>query len=644
MTDARILIVEDEPVTAMALQSSLEQFGYEIVASVPTGEEAVAIARKGHVDVVLMDIRLMGKMDGVTAAETIQKEMKIPSIYLTAYSDEETLRRAKIAEPDGYLVKPYNERELHAAVEISLHSSAVERDRRSAKEAADAREKTLQEIVDNSPAIIYIKDAQGRYTLVNRKFESAFATTRDAARGRHDHEVLPADIKDALRAGDQRVLREGKPIGEEQDIIRPDGVRSFVATRFPLRTSDGVVQGVCGVLADITDLKATSKALKACEARYRLLAENSEDLITLATLDGRLRYASPSSQEILDLTPADLIGTSVIDLVHPDDRERVHDELRRSATNAAASSLTFRLKNRTDEQIWVEAKIQTVATDDDASTRLVLTVMRDVSERKRMEAEIQKLDLDLERRVAERTRALVEVNERLEAFNRMVSHDLRAQARGIGQLAMILAEDHAARFSPDEGEIVTQIVLHSRRLDQLMRDLTSFAEGGRAAIERQLIDMTALARDVVADLMRKDPERTVEVDIADGLTASGDEMLLRIVLENLIGNAWKYTTKETRAKIEVGSKVQPDGVTGFFVKDNGAGFDPSGAAKLFQPFQRLHDRAQFPGTGLGLSSVRRIVERHGGLVWAEGQINEGATFWFTLSAVPAPLSLTGGMA
>lgn len=502
MESPHILIVEDEVVTAMALERSVRKMGYDVEGPVDTGEAAVSAARDKHLDLVLMDIRLRGEMDGTKAASIIRDELDVPVVYLTAYSDQETLQRAKVATPYGYLVKPYNEKELRATIEIALHNAALERDRRAAEEAVRTRERLLQDVVDNSRSVVYLKDLEGRYTLVNRAYEMVFGIRRDAARGHDDDEILGGRLKDALWSEDVRALASGNVTQVEQEIVHAGIPHVYIGVRFPLRKPSGDVYGVCGVLTDITD------------------------------------------------------------------RKRAEDALRR-------------------------------------------------------------LNVELEARVASRTSDLLEVNRRLADYAHRVSHDLRRPARSIGVLAERLEEEAGHALRPEDRQVLDGIRRESRRLIDLINGIMSIAEVGASAIERSRVDLSAAARAVVSRLQVESPREGVEVEIEDGLFAQGNPLLLEVVLENLLGNAWKYTRDVPQARIRFGARVT-DGRRVFFVEDNGIGFDPANAERIFEPFERLADAEAYPGHGLGLSSVRQILEAHGGRVWARGERGKGATFFFSV--------------
>jgi signal transduction histidine kinase len=237
---------------------------------------------------------------------------------------------------------------------------------------------------------------------------------------------------------------------------------------------------------------------------------------------------------------------------------------------------------------------------------------------------------DANRDLEETNRELESTNRELEAFSYSVSHDLRAPLRSIEGFSQILLEDHAGELDEGGRHYLGRVRAASRRMALLIDDLLDLSRVTRSTLEKQTVNLSAQAREIAAEIRKSQPEREVEFVIADGLTANGDARLLRLALENLLSNAWKFTSREDRARIEFGSVSQDGGGRAYYVRDTGVGFDEAYAGKLFGAFQRLHKAEEFEGTGIGLATVQRIVHRHGGRVWAEGEVGEGATFFFTL--------------
>ncbi|MGB7553020.1 MAG: ATP-binding protein [Candidatus Korobacteraceae bacterium] len=247
------------------------------------------------------------------------------------------------------------------------------------------------------------------------------------------------------------------------------------------------------------------------------------------------------------------------------------------------------------------------------------------------DTELQQAHVELELRVEERTRQLLAANRELETFSYSVSHDLRGPLEIINGFSHILLAEHGSKLDPGAQEYVQQINAATQRMAELIDDLLNLSRVSTTSMHHEKVSVSDMARSIADQLCRREPSRNVEFVIHNCPAVKGDSRLLRIVMENLLRNAWKYTSHREEARIEIGCE-QRVGRTAFFLRDNGAGFDPALADRLFKPFQRLHATSEFPGTGIGLATVQRIISRHGGEVWAEGAVNQGATFYFTLGS------------
>jgi light-regulated signal transduction histidine kinase (bacteriophytochrome) len=264
-----------------------------------------------------------------------------------------------------------------------------------------------------------------------------------------------------------------------------------------------------------------------------------------------------------------------------------------------------------------------------ALTRVIGSELGQFLQRKQAEAQVRRLNADLERRVASRTRALEVANKELEAFSYSVSHDLRAPLRAIQGFSSLVEKQYAGQLDEQGRDMLRRVGAGALKMGLLIDDLLKLSQISRQAMQIGLIDLSALAWEVAGELQVETPERKVEWVIAPEVSAEGDPGLLRAALQNLMGNAWKYSSKRADARIEFGV-CERNGRPTYFVRDNGAGFDAAYVDRLFGAFQRLHSPGEFSGTGIGLATVKRIIHRHGGEVGAEGKEGEGATFYFTL--------------
>ncbi|WP_137937403.1 ATP-binding protein [Chitinivorax sp. B] len=266
----------------------------------------------------------------------------------------------------------------------------------------------------------------------------------------------------------------------------------------------------------------------------------------------------------------------------------------------------------------------------DLNAGYVIMALQDIARQKATEFELMQYQTELESRVAERTHALAVANQELEAFSYSVSHDLRAPLRAIASFTQLLIEDYKDQLSEEGRDLLDRIHRAALRQNNLIDALLDLSHVSQVRMRQQSLDLSALARTVIEELQASDPKRQVSIDIAPSLPAIGDPSLLQIALQNLLGNAWKYTAKTANPHITFSAQPSESGMV-YQIIDNGAGFDPAFADKLFKPFQRLHDKTDFEGTGIGLATVTRIIRRHGGQVWAESRPGKGATFFFTLT-------------
>jgi PAS domain S-box-containing protein len=371
-----------------------------------------------------------------------------------------------------------------------------------------------------------------------------------------------------------------------------------------------------------------TKELQESQKEYRRIIETAQEGIWVTNAEYKTTFANPRLAEMLGYTVAELLAASPLTVIDPDSiaSTMIHRERRQQGIK---EQYEFKLRRKDGSDLW--ALISTTPLTDDKEQYLgVLAMLADITDRKQAEDNILKLNTELEQRVVERTMQLEVANRELEAFSYSVSHDLRTPLRAIDGFSQALLEDYSEQLDKEGQSYLQRVRAATQRMAELIDDLLELSRVTRSDMRQENVNLTTLAQQIMDALQKQDGKRQVDFTIAKDLTAVGDPHLLRVALENLLGNAWKFTEKQSEAHVELGSIVQPDGQTAYFVCDNGAGFDMNYAGKLFGAFQRLHAANDFPGTGIGLATVQRIIHRHGGKIWAEGAVNQGATFYFTL--------------
>jgi PAS domain S-box-containing protein len=363
------------------------------------------------------------------------------------------------------------------------------------------------------------------------------------------------------------------------------------------------------------------------EARFRAVVEASPYAIFVQA-GGRFRYLNPAALALFGCAAsADLIDTPVIERFDPGCREQVAQRIARLNEERVAVPAAEERVLRMDG-VPVETEVNAVPFEF-RGEQGALVFARDLSERIRAERALAEAASDLERHVLERTAELEAANNDLAAFSHSVSHDLRAPLRGIDGWTLALLEDCAPQLDAQAVEYLGRIRTEAERMGQLIDDLLNLSRYTLREMEFLPVDLSALALDVVRELRARAPDRAVDCRVEPGMVARGDAGLLRVALSNLLANAWKFTDRSADPRVEFGAE-RVGHETRYTVRDNGSGFDMAYAGKLFAPFQRLHRPSEYPGTGMGLATVQRIVARHGGRIWVEAAPQRGAAFHFTL--------------
>jgi PAS domain S-box-containing protein len=477
---------------------------------------------------------------------------------------------------------------------------------------------------------IFLLDVDGRVASWNAGAERIKGYRADEVLGKNcSIFYLEEDTAAGKPARDLAIAARDGRHSEEAPRVRKDGTRFYAnVTLTALRDEHGRLQGFGKVTQDVTQLRQTLAALRQSEERMRLMVDAvREYAIFMLDPRGQIMTWNAGAERIKGYRSDEVIGRHFSLFYTQEDRERGHpeNELVLARERGSYGEEGWRLR-KDGTRFW--ASVLITALEENGTHVGFAKVTRDMTERRIAEEKLRDLNEDLERRVQQRTADLVMANRELEAFSYSVSHDLRAPLRALDGFSRLLLDMTAGKLNDKEQDYLRRIRNAAQRMAQLTDAMLMLARLTRAPIDPRPMDLSQLASSVANDLRQGAPERSVEVVVEPGMQACVDARLARALFENLLRNAWKFTRDATKPRIEVGAS-QADGETIFFVRDNGVGFDPAFKSKLFVPFQRLHRAKDFEGSGIGLATVSRIVQRHGGRIWADSALGQGATFYFS---------------
>jgi len=405
--------------------------------------------------------------------------------------------------------------------------------------------------------------------------------------------------------------------------------RDTLEERVRERTAE-LFEANANLTAEIIRRKRTEEALQEKTEELNRYFDSALDLLCIADTDGYFHRLNPEWESTLGFSLSELEGRRFLDFVHPDDMEQTLQAVSQLREQKKVLNFVNRYRSKSGSYRWIEWR-------SFPSGKHIYAVARDITKRKRVEEEIRQLNLELEQRVKNRTAQLMAANQEMEGFVYSVSHDLRAPLRHIDGFLELLQRRIEPAMDDQSRQYMARVADAARRMGILIDDLLSFSRMGRFEMSSMPVNFNDLVQDVIRELQSDEHGRDIHWKISDLPTVPGDRAMLRIVLANLISNALKFTRPRQPARIEIGSTTSQSPEAVIFVRDNGVGFDMTYVDKLFGVFQRLHREDEFEGTGIGLASVRRIINRHGGRTWAEGQVDQGAILYFAL-----PLTQQGG--
>jgi PAS domain S-box-containing protein len=667
--------VEDEEIVAADLATHLGLLGYEVSATAARGEEAVNLARQFRPDLVLMDIHLKGPMDGVEAAEIIRRAFDLPVIYLTAHSDRATLQRAKLTEPFGYILKPFEERELESHIEMALYKHQIERKLRQSEER-------FRLLFNRSPDGIFVVDTTGRFVAANPACETISGYSLAELLQLTFMELCAPDLLAKTVEFFQRGVRELESLHLETALLRKDRRRVelwVTGDPFP----DGGTTALHCTARDITERKRMETALRESELRYRAIGESIDYGVWVCAPDGRNIYASPSFLRLVGLTQQQCADFGWGNVLHPDDAERTIAAWKECVRTGGTWDIEHRFRGVDGQWHPILARGVPVR-DEQGRIACWAGINLDISRLKQTEQALQDAQAklkayadDLEKTVVSRTAKLHETIGELEHFSYAIVHDMRAPLRAMQGFAGMLQEACANCESTLNREYFRRISVASNRMDQLIADSLSYSKALRQELTLEPVGLFPLLDGLVETYPNLQPDKA-DITIAHDLpTVLGNQAALTQCFGNLLGNAvkfakpgikpqirvWAESVQSPKSKSQAQQTVQspsehappntqlhstpspPDPrpstldpqppnlpFVRIWVEDNGIGIPKDAQQRIFGMFQRaVTDRE---GTGIGLAIVRKVAQRMGGEVGVESEPDKGSRFWVELAKAP----------
>ena len=503
-------------------------------------------------------------------------------------------------------------------------------DRKVAEQALQQRERILHRFTEAAPVAIAIFDRSMALLAASKRFRDDYVAGRADLVGRNLYEILP-QVEAKWGAVHRRCLEGAVESNPGERFPRPDGGEQWVRWEIqPWYEAEDRIGGIVLFSEDITEQRRAERELNESAARLQLAQRVAQMGSFEWDLEKQKLTWTPEMERLHGMESGSFggAGSPWMDRIHPDDREGITKRLF-GAPQGEAVDHEWRVIWPDGSLHWLTGRWR-VLRDENGNPSRVSGMMMDITPRKLAEQALVELNQELELKVRERTAQLESANRELEAFAYSVSHDLRAPLRGIDGWSMALLEEYGQLFDETAHTYLGRVRSEAQRMSRLIDDLLHLSRITRAQIVSIPVDLTRVANAVAQRLREEFPDRQFDFRIAENLTAQGDERQLEIALTNLLGNAAKFTGPRPTATIEFERQIL-EGETVFVVRDNGVGFSMDYAKMLFAPFLRLHRMSEFPGTGIGLATVQRIVHRHGGRVWANAEVGRGATFYFTLS-------------
>ncbi|MDI1238572.1 MAG: ABC transporter substrate-binding protein [Polaromonas sp.] len=483
---------------------------------------------------------------------------------------------------------------------------------------------------------IVMNTPDGRFLMANPAYYAIVGYSEAELQAMDTRELTHPDDRARYAAQRDRMLAgELESFSDEKRYVKKDGSAVWVhSTVSMVRSLSGEATHIISVTEDITERRAIQDKLRQSEALLRIAGRTARIGGWMLDLPGNHVVWSDEVCNIHEVPPGTRpsLEQALEFYGSPEWRGRIEAVVQACIDTGAPFDEELEITSAGGRRVWVRV-IGEVVRDDSGKVIRLHGSTQDITERKQAQESILRLNAELEERVRQRTSQLEALNRELEAFSYSVSHDLRSPLNTIDGFSQLIERMASEKVGAQGKHYLSRIRAGTRQMGELIEGLLSLAKLSRDPLRAGPVDLAKIARQVVQACREREPERVVEIHIQENLLVLGDPLLLSVVIQNLLGNAWKFTSMQPLARIDVGCKTGTDGEAVYFVRDNGAGFDMAYADKLFGTFQRLHSSTDYAGTGIGLATVKRVIERHGGRVWAEAAEGLGATFYFTLGAV-----------
>ncbi|MCC6395820.1 MAG: response regulator [Bacteroidetes bacterium] len=619
-----MIIADDERIVAADLRKRMMGLGCTVVAVVGSGEDAVRAALDQHPDLVLLDIGMEGAYDGITAAEKIRAEVDIPVIFVTSYSDKETLRRAKEIGPFGYILKPFDERELATTVEMALFRHHMDQKLRRS-------EQLYRTLIENTGEGIIFADLDERFTFVNPSAERIFGVEPGTLRGRCFAEFTSPEVFETIR-GQTLTRHTGLRNSYTVEFTRADGEqRTLLITGTPQFDDRGKLTGTFGIFRDITETRLAEEALRISEQRFRELYDDAPVGYHEIDRNGIITRVNKTELAMLGYALEEMLGKPVWQFVEDSNASRraVIRKVEAKAAPLEPYERTFLKKDGSPVSVLIEDRLQ---LDNAGAVVGLRSAMQDITERKRAEEELRLYAEEL--RVAKD--AAEAASRAKENFLAAMSHEIRTPMNGVIGMTSLLLE---TPLTDEQHEFAETIRSSGESLLAILNEILDFSkiESGKTDLEQLPFSPLACIEEALDLFSRKASEKSIElmchVDAGVPESVIGDETRVRQILANLVGNAVKFTERGEILITAVANSIDQGLVELLItVKDTGIGISPEALKALFEPFTQadVSISRRFGGTGLGLAICKRLVELMDGRIWVESTEGAGSVFYITL--------------